>query len=107
MCRLSEAELNCVSTKIFFNPELRQLLIDTSISRYFPPSGTAGLDRSFVSGKSRLPAPPARIMDRTWDGLSRLFRTIFLSPDQDDVVSAEPWRGSQCHPVRYLKPMIH
>ena len=42
--------MNCVITKIFFRPEFRQLLIGTSISRYFPPNGTAGFDRSFVSG---------------------------------------------------------
>src|SRR5258708_11185559 len=39
-------------------PELRQLLIGISTSRYLPASGTAGLDRSFVSGNSRVPAPP-------------------------------------------------
>src|SRR6266481_4548261 len=39
-------------------PELRQLLICISTSRYLPASGTAGLDRSFVSGNSRVPAPP-------------------------------------------------
>src|ERR1700744_3209295 len=26
--------------------------------RYFPPSGTAGLDRTFVNGNKRVPAPP-------------------------------------------------
>src|SRR5438094_7485015 len=78
MWRLREAELNCVSTKIFFNPELRQLLIDTSISRYFPPSGTAGFDRSFVRGNNRLPAPPARTIESTCVGFSLLFRTIFF-----------------------------
>jgi hypothetical protein len=35
-----------------------QLLIGISTSRYFPASGTAGFERSFVSGKSRVPAPP-------------------------------------------------
>src|SRR5215470_10493880 len=76
MCRFSEAELNWVSTKIFFSPELRQLLMGTSISRYLPPSGTAGLERSCVSGKSRFPAPPARIIESTCDGFSLLFRTM-------------------------------
>ena len=50
MWRLSEAELNCVNTKIRFNPAWRQLLIGMSISRYFPPSGTAGLERMWVRG---------------------------------------------------------
>src|SRR5437016_13626562 len=78
MCRFSDAELNCVRTKIFLRPELRQLLIGTSIRRYFPPSGTAGFDRSFVRGNNRLPAPPARTIDSTCVGFSLLFRTIFF-----------------------------
>src|SRR6266704_248535 len=78
MCRFNEAELNCVRTKSFFSPEFRQLLIGTSISRYFPPSGTAGFDRSFVRGNSRLPAPPARMIDGTCVGFSLLFRTILF-----------------------------
>ncbi len=39
-------------------PEFRQLLIGMSTRRYFPPSGTAGLARSLVRGKSPVPAPP-------------------------------------------------
>jgi len=46
-------------------PELIELLIGISISRYFPPSGTAGFDRSLVSGNKRLPAPPARMIEMT------------------------------------------
>ena len=45
MCRLSDAELNCVSTKIRRMSACRQLLIGTSIRRYLPPIGTAGFDR--------------------------------------------------------------
>src|SRR5256885_1741223 len=30
--------------------------------RYFPPSGTAGFERSFVSGNKRVPAPPPMTM---------------------------------------------
>src|SRR5258707_14355628 len=41
--------------------ELMQFEMGTSTRRYLPPSGTAGFDRSRVSGKSRLPAPPPRI----------------------------------------------
>ena len=37
----------------------------TSIRRYFPPSGTAGFDRSRVSGNSREPAPPPSITATT------------------------------------------
>ena len=45
MCRLSDAELNCVSTKIRRMSACRQLLIGMSISRYLPPIGTAGFER--------------------------------------------------------------
>src|SRR5690606_31244925 len=38
-----------------------QFEIGTSTRRYFPASGTAGLARSLVRGKSRVPAPPPRI----------------------------------------------
>src|SRR6266566_511020 len=40
------------------SPEFRQLLIGISTIRYLPPSGTAGLARSFVNGNKRVPAPP-------------------------------------------------
>src|SRR4029077_14845192 len=63
--RLSDAELNCVSTKIRRTSACRQLLIATSTSRYLPPIGTAGLERCCVSGNSRLPWPPPRIIART------------------------------------------
>src|SRR5262245_14276059 len=36
-----------------------------SISRYCPPIGTAGFDRSWVSGNRRLPWPPPRMSART------------------------------------------
>src|SRR6266516_522475 len=39
----------------------RQLLIGMSIRRYFPPIGTAGLDRWWVSGNKRDPWPPPRM----------------------------------------------
>src|SRR5690242_13882964 len=32
--------------------------------RYLPPSGTAGLARSLVSGNNRVPAPPPITIDR-------------------------------------------
>jgi hypothetical protein len=42
-----------------------QLEIGISTRRYFPASGTAGLERSRVSGKSRVPCPPPMMMERT------------------------------------------
>src|SRR5260221_13372674 len=64
MCLCGEVLLNCVSTKIRQKAPLRQLLIGMSTSLYFPPSGTAGLARSCVRGKSRVPAPPPMMMAR-------------------------------------------
>src|SRR5215207_6850437 len=61
MCRLSDAELYCVSTNVRRTSELMQFESAISTSRYLPPSGTAGFDRCCVSGKRRLPAPPPRI----------------------------------------------
>src|SRR6185436_3970474 len=45
--------------------ELMQLEIGISTSRYLPASGTAGLERSLVSGKSREPCPPPIITAST------------------------------------------
>src|SRR5688572_17973766 len=71
MWLLRLAELYCVRTKIRSSPELMQLEIGTSTSRYFPASGTAGLERWLVRGNSRVPAPPPRITasDRFIDGV--------------------------------------
>src|SRR6186713_2840460 len=65
MCRLSEAELNCVRTYIRFKPACRQLLSGMSMSRYLPPMGTAGFERRCVSGNRRVPRPPPRTIVRT------------------------------------------
>src|SRR3954470_15085429 len=64
MCRFRDAELNCVNTNMRITSELMQFEIGTSTRRYFPPSGTAGLDLCAVSGNRRLPAPPPRITAR-------------------------------------------
>src|SRR6476659_7210937 len=65
MWRFSDAELNCVSTKIRRMSACRQLLIGMSINRYWPAIGTAGFERSCVSGKRRVPCPPPRMIART------------------------------------------
>src|SRR5438874_6536053 len=62
MWRLSESDLYCVAMKTRRSPELMQLLSAKSMMRYGPPKYTAGLARSFVSGNSRSPAPPASTM---------------------------------------------
>src|SRR3954468_5142634 len=46
--------------------ELMQLEIVISTMRYLPASGTAGLERSLVSGKRRVPAPPPMMMARVF-----------------------------------------
>ena len=61
----SEAELYCVSTKMRITSELMQFEIGMSTSRYLPPSGTAGFERSFVNGNRREPAPPPSITAST------------------------------------------
>src|SRR5450759_2209854 len=45
-----------------------------SIRRYLPAMGTAGLERCWVSGKSRLPRPPPRMTARieSSDGINTL-----------------------------------
>src|SRR5262245_44784787 len=73
MCGLSDAELNCVRTKIRRMSACRQLLTGMSISRYLPPIGTAGFERCCVSGNSRVPRPPPRTMARTSLITGRLF----------------------------------
>jgi hypothetical protein len=44
-CLLRLSELYCVRTKMRRRSEFRQLLTGMSMSRYFPPMGTAGLLR--------------------------------------------------------------
>src|SRR5512144_2663571 len=43
-------------------PELMKLESTKSMMRYLPPNGTAGLERSLVSGYRRSPLPPAMMM---------------------------------------------
>src|ERR1043166_2748266 len=62
MCRLSDAELNCVSPKIRRMSGGRHPLIGTSMRRYLPPIGTAGFERVAVSGYRRVPCPPPRMI---------------------------------------------
>src|SRR5882762_9758701 len=64
MCRLRDAELNCVSTNIRVIPELRQLEMGISTNRYFPAMGTAGFERLAVRGYNLVPAPPPNITDK-------------------------------------------
>src|SRR5689334_2153049 len=57
-----------------------QLEIGMSTRRYLPASGTAGLARSLVSGKRRVPWPPPMITERT------LLVFTDCRPVRDDIV---------------------
>src|SRR5437867_7144799 len=72
MCRLSDAELYCVSIKMRSMSELMQFETGMSIKRYLPPRGTAGLALCLVSGCSRLPAPPPSISASTFSAAIRV-----------------------------------
>ena len=64
-CLFKDALLNCVKMYTLLIPQLMQLDIGTSMSRYAPPIGTAGFDRVFVNGYKREPAPPPKTMAAT------------------------------------------
>jgi hypothetical protein len=46
--------------------EFKQLEIGISTKRYFPPIGTAGLERVSVKGYKREPCPPPKIIAITF-----------------------------------------
>src|SRR5271154_5339142 len=71
MWRMREVLLNWVRTYICRRPELMQLEMGISTMRYLPARGTAGLDRSLVRGKSRLPAPPPMMIARVRCSMER------------------------------------
>ena len=79
-CFCSECDLYCVSTSTRRKPECRQFARVKSIMRYFPPKGTAGLVRSWVSGCSRLPVPPARMMPLLTFVFTDSSRPVFENP---------------------------
>ena len=97
ICRLRLAELNCVRTKIRSIPELIQLEIGTSMSRYFPARGTAGFDRRYVRGKRRVPAPPPNITAST--------SFIFLDDCSSSVFRPLPPASVVC--LKYTHRQLH
>src|SRR5512140_2298202 len=70
-----------------------QLEIGTSTRRYLPARGTAGLDRSLVSGNRRVPCPPTMITESTLLVLT-LWRPV-LAIKQSEVSGI---------PLRVFKP---
>src|SRR5688572_25486892 len=67
----------------------RQLLIGTSISRYLPPIGTAGFERVAVSGNSRDPWPPPRMMASV--SVRMPPHSQASGPKAQNLRSQEPW----------------
>src|SRR6476469_8470539 len=81
MWRSSLWLLYWVSTAIRTIPALTRLDNAKSINRYSPPNGTAGLALSRVSGKRRLPSPPASTMPSTFGSdIRRLLQLDALNP---------------------------
>src|SRR5512145_723043 len=89
MCRLSEAELYCVRTNVRRMSELMQFESAISTRRYLPPSGTAGFDRCWVSGKRRLPAPPPRITANSF-GFAGIIRRKEQEQEQGSYLPRQP-----------------
>src|SRR5688572_32037980 len=92
MCLFREAELYCVNTKILRMSELMQFEIGMSTSRYLPPSGTAGFERSSVSGDRRVPAPPPRITARMFGLFGAMAHTFPICFGKLFGVSIDPKR---------------
>src|SRR5215217_446368 len=70
-------------------PLLMQLEMGTSISRYLPATGTAGLARSWVRGNSRAPWPPPRIRLRTERCMGARLRSVGTED------ATRPWRPGE------------
>src|SRR4030095_10637905 len=79
-------------------PELMQFEIEISTIRYFPPSGTAGFDRSLVRGNRRVPAPPpimtARVRSERDGGIMR--RDDSMEIQSHDAPSRAPLSAGFC-----------
>ena len=66
-------------------PELMQLEMGISTKRYLPANGTAGLERSLVSGNKRVPCPPPMMTESTllvladWRLVCNIAKSIFVS----------------------------
>src|SRR5512138_2391561 len=88
MWRWREPLLNCVRRKTRRRSLFRQLLIGMSTRRYLPASGTAGLDRSLVSGKSRVPAPPPMMTASTSRGRIFASHGIAAAPRSEGPAQA-------------------
>src|SRR4029453_3076331 len=85
------------------SPACRQLLIGMSIRRYLPPSGTAGFDRIWVSGKSLVPRPPPRIsVSTSFMALILIADVVSYLADLQDFTAA--WLRQRYQFTRCLHP---
>src|SRR5579871_466227 len=108
MCRCSDAELNCVSRYTRFRSELMQFEIGMSTMRYLPARGTAGLARSFVSGKSRVPAPPPMMTDSTRLELGDMRDVPGVEAMENSLVATlSGFRRGRHHPMRPAAGLLH
>src|SRR5919108_2749546 len=90
MCVLSESDLYCVSTFMRRTPELAKFERTKSMIRYLPPNGTAGFARSWVSGASLLPSPPARIIAGVFCDMAADARLNGHSPQRPSRAVVQP-----------------
>src|SRR5262249_35205361 len=90
-CSMSDCDLYCTRTYRESRSELTKFDSTKSMIRYRPPKGTAGFERSRVSGCRRSPRPPAMIIARTRGrrGMSRLPIGRWPGPGRVEVREAE------------------
>src|SRR6185369_162452 len=96
-----------------------QLEMGISTRRYLPASGTAGLARSLVKGKRRVPCPPPMITESTllvltlWRPVCVISDSMYLTADYFDLLIAgqpartqaslfEPFANANCSWVGLL-----
>src|SRR5208337_1966455 len=71
-----------------------KLLRTKSMILYLPPNGTAGLARSRVRGKSRVPLPPASTMPKTRG--CRVLCAVYADSRSRSIFSDIPPSQMQC-----------
>src|SRR5262245_4771379 len=90
-CSMSDCDLYCTRTYRESRSELTKFDSTKSMIRYRPPKGTAGFERSRVSGCRRSPRPPAMSSARTRGrrGMPRLPIGRWPGPGGIEVREAE------------------
>ena len=93
MCRCSEAELNWVRTYTRRSPELMQLEMGTSTSRYLPPRGTARLGPLLGQGEEPGAGPASQ--DDAEDVFGRGTLHPFPPPVSWSILAARVCQGGE------------